>query len=148
MSDRFDPLETELRALRPHEPSAQLRHRIGTQLDAAPPTWPRRHWRLAALALAGAVAACLAAVIYIHEGDRPTISAPAFATPTAPVANPFDDSLPSVWVYQKALRDSPDALNTLLAKHAAGSLPVEPVDTNSYALLRPDVQMDKVFGEL
>jgi hypothetical protein len=50
MNEIPDPLEAELAALRPHEPSPRLRQRIADHRAQAPPAPPRRAWRAAALA--------------------------------------------------------------------------------------------------
>jgi hypothetical protein len=74
MSTIPDPLEEELSALRPHEPSPGFRRRVARRLaEAAPAPHVRRWW----LALAGGLAAAcvLAAVAWsLREGKAPTES--------------------------------------------------------------------------
>ena len=106
MTDDLDPLEAELRALRPHEPSPALRRRLAA--DLAPPR--RWGWRLA---LAGGLAAaCVALVLFVNRGDR-RAPAPVVAAPPVPP--------PTVQAYRLALAQSPEALDELLDRQAVRS---------------------------
>ena len=71
----------------------------------------------------GLVAACLAASLLLlrpaPDGTQ-EIDSP-LAPPQLPVAAAFDDALPTVWTYQRALFRSPRDLETLLDKHAAAA---------------------------
>lgn len=117
MNEAPDPLEAELAAFRPQQPSPALAARIAERLQSPAPS-RQRGWLRIALA-AGAIAASIAAALWLRrDGDR-TIQ-PEFASnlsQPAP-ASAFDDSLPSVWSYRSALT-SPSALEPLLDKHSS-----------------------------
>ncbi|HZL90665.1 MAG TPA: hypothetical protein VFB96_20015 [Pirellulaceae bacterium] len=123
MNNEFDPLEAELGALRPVEPSGELAERIGKRLHAERSSVPRKrangtrsvpttyYW----FALAAVAAALLVAVAIWRGRERtPEVEMP-LASPPPLLA--FDDALPSVWTYRSALA-SPAALDQLLDKHA------------------------------
>lgn len=130
MNERCDPLEAELAALRPVEPSIKLAERIGAQLKADATSVVRpspggfaatlsqreRVWRPMYWAAAGTIAMGMLVAIAIWRGRERTPEAELpLASPVPSLA--FDDSLPSVWTYRPALA-SPDALDQLLDKHA------------------------------
>jgi hypothetical protein len=142
MNEHIDALEAELRGLRPHEPSPQLRQRIGERLDAdARPV--RRRWTLALAA--SLAAACVAAAVYLRRDE---VQPNAVAPPQEAVVSAFDDSMPSAWVYRRAMRQSAEELNALLARHASSS----PVSHSRLAsvsvLMRSDTEFDSMLGDL
>jgi hypothetical protein len=119
-----DPLEAELELMRPLDLPPALFARVGAAL--APPITTRRPraWWLGAVA---AAAACvgLAAVVWrttrpSDVGDPPTI---VRTLPTAPDASAPDSEPPALATYHRALAGTPEALDALLDRHAARSLP-------------------------
>jgi hypothetical protein len=128
MNEPFDPLEAELAALTPREPSQELRRRIAAELATDVPGRPGWLWlakhatagRLAACTIAAAaLAACAIAAFTLRRSDRPTITLPADDSFQPPIAVAFDEAAPSVWAYQQALSRSPAEFEALLDKHAA-----------------------------
>jgi hypothetical protein len=121
MNEPYDPLEAELAALQPREPSPELRQRIESELS---PRWLRVAQRTAAgravgIALATALAACALVSFVLRPGPRPTIAQPRDEIPRPNLTAAFDDSLPTIWTYQRALSRSASDLEALLDKHAA-----------------------------
>jgi hypothetical protein len=128
MTDEPDPLEAELAALRPREPSPELPLRIGERLarPASPKTW---RWAIASIGLTLAIAA---AIVF---WPRP----PAIVEPEPPVDLPssiFDESLPTVWAYRHALSESPQALDAMLDEQSLRTLPAgaEPALVHPFAI--------------
>jgi len=122
--NEHDPLEAELAALKPHEPAPQLRERIADHLshqDYVPARWRwSQAWWSGALT-GGLVAACLAAGVLLLRpalNKNQEIESPPSAG-QLPLAAAFDDALPTVWTYQRAMSRSPRDVETLLDKHAA-----------------------------
>jgi hypothetical protein len=121
MNEPFDPLEAELQSLRPHDLSPQARLRIANELEIttpAPAASPKHFARWSAT-IAVAVAACLliALVLRISSNIKPPDG--PLAPEQASLTTAFDDTLPSVWTYRRALERSPIAAEDLLDKHAA-----------------------------
>jgi hypothetical protein len=135
MNDLPDPLEAELSALRPAEPSAGLRRGIGRRLETAPPG-RRRAWAL------GLAAACLAGVVFLAgRGGR--------IGPNRIVPQPLalaEDSEPTLLEYQRALARSPEDLEALLDKHAFSPQP-NPEPEPASALTRSDPALEALLGE-
>jgi hypothetical protein len=101
-----DPLEAELRSLRPQPLSPAMRRRLGDRLTAAP-AGRRRH---GLVALTGSLAAsALALATLLRFG----------AEPPAPPAREAA-TLPTVQAYRQAFARSPEALDELLDRHSAG----------------------------
>jgi hypothetical protein len=123
--DTSDPLESELRALSPHEPSPELRERIAERLAAeampARSRW-RPRWHCAAWGgalAAGVVAACVMAAILLRREADPVAKVEVPAEVQQPlIDSAFDDALPSLWTYRRALARSAEELDALLDKHA------------------------------
>jgi hypothetical protein len=102
-----DPLEAELEALTPREPSPELGRRVAAQLNVRPAARP---WRSeAVLALAAAVLAAIGLSL-----PRPAVTV---RPPDAPVVVRADPG-PSLAAYEAALARSPAALDALLDRHA------------------------------
>lgn len=120
MTEPFDPLEAELRALQPRGVSADMRHKIADRL-AASSSFPSVRSRRTLLAIGAIAAGVLAAVLVLrsdptpeaHQADVPpdNRTSPTFALAT-------DDALPTLQVYSRALAGSPEQLNALLDRHA------------------------------
>src|SRR5688572_25354778 len=122
MNDDHDPLEAELAALTPVPPSQNLKERLAERLSAAGPApagWlsvAKRTTAGAALG-AGLIAASLAMALLLWQRSRPVGEAePSVTFSPLPVAAAFDDSLPSVWAYRRALGRSVQELDALLDK--------------------------------
>jgi hypothetical protein len=117
-----DPLESDLRAFSPVEPSRGLADRITGELSDYGRTAPMRFRYFAAV---GAAAACvtLAAVTW-RVMNRPVNPTPVVITvpPPAPADRDGTDR-PALAIYRRALSRSPAALDDLLDRHAARLLP-------------------------
>jgi hypothetical protein len=117
-----DPLEAELAALAPIEPSAQLRERIAGELVTHRPKdaqWRRRQrWWNGAIACGLVAASLLLGILLLRRAQQDKqVEVPQSTSPiTAAV---FDATLPTVWNYERALARSPQDFDMLLDKHAA-----------------------------
>lgn len=144
-----DTLEAELAALRPREPSAELRQRIATLL-ASPSSVRRARQRVSVLwsgALAGGLAAACFAALVLWRGEEREIEAETPAARFEPVAaTAFDEALPSIWSYRSALTRSPEGLDDLLDKHGARTL--RPERARAFVFARFDSELNARFGEL
>lgn len=172
MNDEFDRLEAELAALLPQPPSGQLQARIAERLQrqAEPPVNTEMHAaqparsafghdfrgsnssggpRGARLAVAAASLAVLAVALWLlpHGGRRWPVAEPP-APATAPVATAFDDALPSLWQYQRALARPEDELDAMLDRHAgqARSEPPQYVQIRGFG--RFDRELNDLLGEI
>jgi hypothetical protein len=141
MSKDFDPFEAELAALKPEQPSPRLQQRIADQLqDRSKATISRwllfaaqiRAHRTARLAIAAGVAACALAAFVLRHSDRPVVVESTTDVVEPRIATAFDDALPSVWTYQRALLRSPGDLEALLDRHASHASPTEPTPTHFF----------------
>jgi hypothetical protein len=121
MNEPFDSLEAELKALRPHGLSPQSRQRIASELNAAQPAPITPRSRLARLSapIALLVAACLLIAFVLRPASNIHPPEVQLAPPHVPSTAAFDDALPTVWTYRRALTRSPLAAEDLLDKHAA-----------------------------
>jgi hypothetical protein len=119
VNEELDPLEAELRKLRPCEPSPDMPRHIGDRLAAAPAPPVRRMspWSLALAA--GFAAACLVAALLVWRSgkhdDQPQVE---HHGPPPPVAE-RPEPLPTLGAYRRALDESPEALDALLDEQAA-----------------------------
>ncbi len=145
MSEDFEELETELASLKPEQPSPRLKQRIADQIqDKSQSTTPG--WSLwarqivghpsARLAFAAGLAASALLAFMLRPQRQAIVADPPADMPQLAVAAAFDDSLPSVWNYQRALSRSPGELEALLEKHASLSSPAAP--TPNYHFIRSD----------
>jgi hypothetical protein len=117
--NELDEFEKELAAMRPPEPSWQLRERIAARLveSAAPSGMPGRNtrrlrWAMLGGALAASVAAGALWLASKEQGAQPTVA----LNETRWVLI-FDESLPSVWSFRSAARAS-ESIDDLLDRHA------------------------------
>lgn len=115
-----DPFEAELQTFRPAEPSPALKPRIAGAL--ADSRTRKKKQRLVNFALVGGLAAASLAALFFGRGDgngpRNTLGPPRVGSPTVPRDRP-EDALPTLRAYQQALARSPEALESLLDRHAA-----------------------------
>ena len=154
MNEQFDPLEAELRALAPREPSAELKERIANRLAPLVAIRSARLWitkRITVrLALAGGmIAAGLTIAILLRQGsDRIADAEPLDLPYRPPVATAFDDALPTVWTYRRALGRSPQELDALLDRHATLNPPTSPELARIHAFTHFDNQPQPFPGEL
>jgi hypothetical protein len=140
--------EQELGALRPREPSAELKRRIANRL-AATPAHPAKEqppfWRGSAL-VGGLLAASLAAIVAWQVGRPTTNEAPA-ASLDVDVAYVFDESLPSLWTYRRTLSQEAQSVNRLLDRHASGRHESAPAAA-AFMVARSGFDVDRITGEL
>ena len=148
MNTENDPLEAELAALRPCEPSPKLHERIAERLaaDSAPPhprplphngRGVRRGWRWIAGLAAGVIAAGIAVAVLLPRGsDRPPVAEPPVEAPQPLVASAFDKALPTLWQYHSTLGRSPNELDALLDQHAGPGSAVGSASTPIHAFTR------------
>ena len=125
-AEELDPLEAELRSMRPAELSAALHGRVGRDL-AARARAPRRRLWLAAGGLAAAACVVVAAAVALRLMDTrgpgtrgdPVVVATAPATAPGTDLPAGGDERPALADYRRALSRSPDDLVRLLDRHAA-----------------------------
>jgi hypothetical protein len=148
--NEFDPLEAELQALRPREPSPDLKRRLSERLDVArqPHVTRRRKSRWIGAVAGGLIAAGVAALIVWRKGNEVVGPPMPDIRIEAATAAAFDDSLPSFWSYRKALADSPAAVDALLDRHAAGNTELKPGRARVYFFARYDSDLNPLAGEL
>ena len=143
MNDKLDPLEAELAAMQPRQPSPALARKIAAELAG---TASRRRYAVLG-ALACAVAASVLAALWLwpsSETVRVETSSPI--QPALTVA--FDPTLPSVWSFRAATVQAGDDLNAVLDQHSA-TAPPEPAN---YVQIRgfgvSETNRQSILGEL
>jgi hypothetical protein len=143
---QYDPLELELRLLRPRAASAELKRRVMDQLEPSATPRSQPSWNVA---FAGALAAaCLVAVALWRTGEPRAKSDPNASTvKVAPTADTSDLS-PTVLAYRQALVRSPAHFSALLDKHSLVTLPHNPARNGIRAFVRPETQQPSWTGEL
>lgn len=158
MNDFHDPLESELAALRPREPSPELAERIGERLNRANEPLSRRPkaayrpWAAGlSVALAVTAACAFVALVLPRGGDGPPVAehpdAEAFEAPQPLVASAFDETLPTLWQYRTAISRSPNELDAVLDKHSLPNSEPKPQRARNYAFSRFHPEADPL-GEL
>jgi hypothetical protein len=149
--NEHDPLEAELAALRPHEPSPELKQRLAERLDRATTSRPaerRKNIRWIGALAGGLIAAGVVAMIIWRRGDETIVPPAPDVSVEATTAAAFDDSLPSFWSYRAALAESPEAVDALLDRHAAGNTELKPGRARVYFFARYDSDLNPLAGEL
>jgi hypothetical protein len=144
MNEPLDPLEAELSAIRPLDPSPDLRRRIGERLaavercDDAQPVRNRRLWRRG-LAV-GVIAAGIAVVVLRPFGNR--VGPPPDGPPVLPVATARASSGSMLVVYERAFAHSADEFDALLERDAAagGESLFVPVSRHVFTSFDPKLQ--------
>ena len=144
----YDPLADELRALRPHEPSPELRWRIANRLEPPAQVGPRNRtvWRRALMA--GLAAAGLAGIVLSRSGRREAEPILPGSGVELPLAAALDTSLPTLWSYRSALHRSPADLEALLDEHAGRAPNSEAPRGRNLITARFDPQSADLLGEL
>ena len=143
MSDIHDPLEAELAALQPHELSLKLKHRIASDLAATGPVRTGRRW--AVRVTCGVVAAGIGLAILLVRVNQSSNTRHPLLQPL--VASEVRHVLPTLKIYQQALNESPEALDALLAKHAALAPMAHPHLGNIDVLTRSDSDLRTLTGD-
>ena len=124
MNEENDPLVAELAALRPQPPSPALKCCLADRLLAASPASgsrqrTRRRTTARLVLASGLIAASVAAMLLLWPFSRPVPKpSPSAILVRLPLAPAFDDSLPSVWTYRRALGHSLHEFDALLDQHA------------------------------
>ena len=130
--NEHNELERELASLRPVRPSPGLKQRIAAELrePKAPPQdlapaqplsarGPRSRGPLWLAAICGPLAAMFTFFLLRGPAESPLPLPPEPPAAIQPaIDTAFDDSLPSLGTYRRALLASPESLNSLLDKHA------------------------------
>ena len=141
-----DPLELELRKLRPRAASAEWKQQIVERLESQPQRASHRTWGVALAS--GLAAACLAA-ISLWWSDDPRQNTNDDVPRSLAVSPPVHVDLgPTVLAYRHALVRSPDHFSELLDEHAAVTLPHNPARNGIRAFVRSDTQQSFWTGEL
>ena len=145
MNDRIDRLEAELAGLRPHDASPQLRERIADHLarTGSPVSfWP---W---GLVLAGGLAAAVFALIVFSWSARTPGEARLPIVEAKPEQQAeVEASSPTLLTYQRALAQSPEALDIRLDKDAVLPVGAGPRFAQISAFTRSDAALHALLGE-
>ena len=150
MTESFDPLEAELRALQPRGVSADMRHKIADRLAASSRfPWVRSRRTLLAI---GAIAAGVLAAVLVLRSD-PTPEAHQADVPPENRTPPFfpaaaDEALPTLQVYSRALTGSREDLNALLDRHAGLGVQVNLGHERLFAFTRSGDGIHPLAGDL
>jgi len=116
MNQTFDDLESELRSLRPRQPSDRVRRGIADRLAQEPAqtaTAGTRVWRIALAAVA--LAASVAVVVFLW---RQPAKEPDIVPGPLVVVEPTDTAPPPTWLaYRQVLGRSDESLDDLLDHH-------------------------------
>jgi hypothetical protein len=143
---QYDPLELELRGMRPRAASAELRRRVIDRLETSAPPQSQRSW---SVAFAGALAAaCLVAVALWRTDDPRAKPDPNGSTGKVASEAVTAEASPTVLAYRQALVRSPAHFSALLDKHSLVTLPHNPARNGIRAFVRPDSQQPSWTGEL
>ena len=152
MNDARDPLELELSSLRPQDVSPRLRRLVAERLADCAPAKPGPRW-LWPYALAGGLAAvCLATVLTWWEGGQRTepelfVVRPQPVPPAEAEDAYFQDSGPTLLVYQRALARSPEELDALFKKHARAAPDANSALARIRAFTRSDAELHALLGD-
>ena len=114
-----DPLEMELGAMRPAEPSPELVDRVARALGRPPASAGRRV--LLAATVGTALAACVVLAVVLDRDPRPE-GKNSVVVATVPPSPAEDEDRPALANYRRALARSPASLDDLLDRHAARPL--------------------------
>jgi len=112
--DLGDPLESELAALHPPQPSPALKRRIAERLRQ-----PQLTWRRVAILVGGSLAAGIA-VLLAWPQPEPVVNNPLMNG--GPVEVTGHRAAPTLADYRRAVGQSPVALEELLNRHTSLSV--------------------------
>jgi len=156
--NEHNDFERELVSLRPALPSPGLKQRIAAKLregeaaieplSARGTSGPHSRGPLWLAAICGPLAAVF--VFYLLRGpDQPSVplvpEPPAAMQPA--IATAFDDSLPSLGSYRRALLTSPESLSALLDKHAHNPSQSTPERARAMVFARSPSELENLLGE-
>ena len=120
--EEIDPLEAELMALRPAEPSAGLHSAVGRRLSERSLARHVASWVAPAAAAAACVAVVAVALRHRPPGLLPPPTVRVIGSPATVPAPATDRDRPALANYRGAADLSPAELDELLGRHAARSL--------------------------
>lgn len=144
MSQAYEPLEAELRALKPLEPSPELRQRIAQHLVDLPASRPRRiRW----IALGGVAAAILVAVVVYMRGGGAADSQPHLVHPGPAPPVPLRDSTPTLLAYERALARSPEEFDARLNQDCLVASQSNHETLRIGAFTRSDAVLHELLGD-
>ena len=147
MNESTDPLEAELAALRPQEPSPELRERIHEQLTVPSAARPRmRVWLAMAAAMAAAVLAV--AVLLPRRSGRIANQENNGGAAELPLGLAFDASRPTVWAFRSAVSGSANDLDSLLDKQTGSSHSTDDRTVPFRVFTPTDTEIRNLLGEL
>ena len=148
--NELDALEKELAAMRPRQPSAELKLRLAASLESAvarrATSTPRVVGRRVAI-LGGLLAACLVAIAAWPGKGSPLDAETNDVPHELRLATTFDPDAPSVWSYRKTLIRSPELLDVALDRHAIAARQSNP-GAPLHAFVRLDSKTNAILGEL
>lgn len=147
-----DPLEEELAAFRPVEPTSELKTRIAERLACSVPMPRTRSWtrlvRNTSIAVAAGLAASLVGVIFWHGNQSATNPAAIDQAVQPSLSAAFDDSQPTLWTYRPALTGSDEGLDKLLDMHGHRTSETIREPTRDNVFVRFDRGTNTFTGEL
>jgi len=149
--NEHDEFEAELAALRPIQPTPQLKERIADRLEEQViPASGLRRFRgpLWVAAICGPLAAVLTFFLLRGGSDRPLAPEHPGVAERPAISTAFDDSLPSLGSYRRAILQSPESLSALLDKHAHNSPETKPERARVYVFARSHSELENLLGEL
>jgi hypothetical protein len=147
MNESIDPLETELRSLRPLDLSSRARQRIKSSFEV---NQPAAHASLKTFGrwsapISGLVAVCLIVAIALRPSSIIQPTDTALSEPQVQLTAAFDDALPTAWTYHRALLHSSHEAESLLDKHAAIATTRRPSPAPIFVRSHPELLLN---GEL
>jgi hypothetical protein len=149
MNEANEQLEAELAALRPHDPTPQLRRRIAEH--RARSQSPSSRWRWGLAVASGLAAACAVAVLLRWGAIRNVEPAPnVVLTKSQRKLAPLvavDDAGFTFLMYRRALSRSPEELDALLARDAPVALDSNPELPQISAFTRSDAAIRSLLGD-
>jgi len=151
MTEPLDPLESELAALQPLQPSAELQDRIEEKLKVRANS-RRQQLLIGVLALTGCLAATAAAVVFRvylpPGGPHPFENKHSEEATDFSLAAALDPAQPSLWSFHRALAGPERDLDALLDKQAGLSARSDSQPTPFRVLRSSDAEINHLLGEL
>ena len=149
MSEACDPLEAELEALIPREPSHDFARRIGQRLSRR----SFRPWPAPPLGRAALVVVCLGATVVaatllgLHYRTRPQEKETLTVRPTVPPPLAVEDPPPTLQAYHRALAESPESFDSLLDRRSDATAAAASTPSPPYAFPRSAPDLGKWIGD-